>query len=76
MPKPDPLAAELDELSTGETTSQGKVERWFGDRPDVLDAIRRARARGVPYAAIAKKLSTPDRYLSDKAVKSWLDRQG
>lgn len=78
MPKTDPLAIALDLAERGRSGGpEGRVVALFGDRPDVLDAIRRARTdRKLSYAQIAKVLSADGEPLSEGAVKSWLTRQG
>lgn len=77
--KKDPLAIALDASlprNHGNTTT--KVDHYFGDRPDVLDSIRRARQeRHLSYKTIAQVLSQEDGvHLSDGAVKNWLSKQG
>jgi|694.fasta_scaffold07683_5 hypothetical protein len=51
-----------------------KIDRLFGDQPDVLDAIRRARARGVSASSIARLLSTDEVPVSESSVRTWLQR--
>lgn len=76
--KSDPLAVALDLVERGRNGgTEGRVVALFGDRPDVLDAIRRARLdRKLSYAQIAKVLSADGEPISEGAVKSWLSRQG
>lgn len=71
------LADELNAAApsaSGGTTS--KVERYFGDQPDVLNAIKNAAARGVPFAAISDKLSAriEGDSISADAVRSWVKK--
>lgn len=78
MPKPDPLAAALDAISapTGGGV-QGRIVQLFSDRPEVLDAIARARReRKLSYAQIARALSRDGNTVGPAAVQTWLDRQG
>lgn len=76
--KSDPLAVALDMIERGATGgTQGKIVALFGDRPDVLDAIVRARRdRKLSYQQIAKVLSADGEPISAGAVQSWLSRQG
>jgi hypothetical protein len=79
MATPDPLTAALDALDLSDDNGKRmKVDVLFGDRPDVLDSIRRARRdRGTTFVQIARTLSAaaPMR-VSEKAVASWLHSQG
>lgn len=75
----DPLAAALDSLPLAENRGGAthKIDDYFGERPDVLEAIKRARRDNRHgYQKIADMLSTEGRTLSDKAVKGWLKTQG
>lgn len=79
MPKPDPLAAALDELV--EPASGGtklRILQLFEDRPAVLDSIRSARRdRHLSFNQIAERLTTSgEEPVSSAAVKAWLKRQG
>jgi hypothetical protein len=72
-PRVNSIVAALDsELSQKDNVL--KIDRLFGDQPDVLDAIRRARARGVSASSIARLLSTDDMTLSESSVRTWLQR--
>jgi hypothetical protein len=73
MAKPDPIAAALDAAVGPRPGQKGRVQFLFGDRPEVLESIRRAEARGLSMNAIADKLSTKDASVSAGAVKKWLD---
>jgi hypothetical protein len=72
----DPLAAALD--ATQGAVKGNKIDGYFSDRPEVLEAIKRARKdRKLSYAVIANTLSTEaDVYVSEGAVKTWLSRNG
>lgn len=78
MPKRDDLAAGLDQLTAGPgggTTP--KVIQLYGDRPEVLDAIRRARSeRHLSFKQIAVYLSANGPSISEGAVQTWLNKQG
>lgn len=78
MGKPDPLAAALDavaEPTNGGTTS--RVEFLFGNRPDVLASIERARRdRKLSYRQIAKVLSADGASISEGAIQGWLNKRG
>jgi hypothetical protein len=77
--KPDPLAAGLDGLASSGTGGSGpRVLVLFGDRPEVLESIRRARRdRKLSYAAIAKFLTVNgEQHISAGAVQKWLDKEG
>jgi hypothetical protein len=79
MPTSDPIAAALDAVASPSGSGQTpKVEMLFGDRPAVLEAIKRARRdRQLSYQQIATALCVEDGVtLSSSAVKNWLSRQG
>jgi hypothetical protein len=79
MPTSDPVAAALDSIASPSGSGQTpKVELLFGDRPAVLESIRKARVeRRLSYQQIATTLCAfGDVSLSDAAVKNWLNRQG
>ena len=79
MPTSDPIAAALDGIASPSGSGQTpKVEMLFGDRPAVLDAIKRARAeRSLSYQQIATALCVEDGItVSASAVKNWLNRNG
>lgn len=80
MPQPnnDPLAALLDETkSLGHTGKKTRIEMLYGDRPDVLDAIRRARAeRRLSFRQISQVLSSEGESISEGSVQKWLRSQG
>jgi hypothetical protein len=79
MATPDPLTAALDALEmSGDNGKRMKIDVLFGDRPDVLDSIRRARRdRRVTFVEIAKKLSAAAPIeVGATAVASWLHSQG
>lgn len=68
----DPLAAALNATPCIKPGVKSRIVTLFGDRPDVLDAIRAARARGLSCQHIADTLSTADAKVSDGAVNKWL----
>lgn len=80
MPQPDndPLAALLNNTDTsGLAGSKSRVMFLYGDRPEVLDAIRRARLeRKLSFSQIARVLSSEGNKISDGAVQTWLRSQG
>ena len=51
-----------------------KIDRFYGDQPDVLEAIKSAKRRGVSAASIARLLSTDEVSFSENAVRTWLER--
>jgi hypothetical protein len=77
--KPHPLAAGLDEVVPSGAGGAGlRIVNLFGDQPEVLDAIRRARRdRKLSFAAIAKFLTVNgDHPVSSAAVQTWLAKEG
>jgi transposase len=77
--KKDPLVEALDSMVT--TNSHGSVSKmdyFFGDRPEVLEAVIRARRdRKLTHKQIAEALSKdPKVEISDRAVGTWLQRKG
>jgi hypothetical protein len=79
MATPDPLTAALDALEmSGDNGKRMKIDVLFGDRPDVLDSIRRARRdRGTTFVQIARTLSAASPMkVNEKAVAGWLRSQG
>lgn len=53
----DPLAAALGDLKPVDgRVKTSKIDKTFGDRPEVLDAIVRMRERGHTYTAISDAL--------------------
>jgi hypothetical protein len=81
MPKPtiDPIVAALDSALPTAGGQRPKLLVLYGDRPEVLEAVVRARtSRGLSYEAIAKVLTknAPEgESVSAGAVKKWLDAQ-
>lgn len=75
MPKTE-MASALEALRPNVSRSTFKILVMFGDQPDVLAAIKAARARRCSYAQIAKTLTTVDAPISETAIKSWLDAEG
>jgi ribosome-binding protein aMBF1 (putative translation factor) len=80
MPKAerDPLAAALDAVTEKRTGgTQRRVLELFGDRPQVLDAIRKARRdRGLSFKQIAELVSTPGASVTAGPIQKWLNGQG
>lgn len=72
------LAAGLDAIARGPGGgTQPKVLQLFGDQPDVLDAIERARRdRHLSYAAIAKYFRSQGHEIGEGSIKKWLDSRG
>jgi hypothetical protein len=52
-----------------------KIDAYYGDQPDVIDAVIRARQRGNSYAALGRILTNPEKgvIIRAGAVKSWLE---
>jgi hypothetical protein len=77
-PTTDPLAAALE--SIGGRRAGGlplKVDVLYGDRPEVLDAIRSARRdKHLSFEQIAEALSSGGASITDGAVSKWLKREG
>ena len=78
MSKKDALA---DALLTYEPpppkSALGKIETYFGDRPEVLEAIRVARVeRGLSHRQISEVLSQAGKPISKNAVAHSLEKQG
>lgn len=80
MSKGSNLVAALDgEVAIGRgTPGRLRVHELFGDRPEVIEAIIRARRdRKLSYGHIAETLNRdPDIHISEGAVKSFLKREG
>lgn len=79
MVKSDPLAAALDAAHDEHRhTNRSKIEILFGERPEVLDSIRRARReRKLSYAQIARVLTRESgTRITDGVVSGWLATQG
>jgi hypothetical protein len=75
--QPDPLIAALAAAPTKTDGRAFKVDRLFGDRPEVLDAIRANHARGVTSATLAEVLTASldgADSISDSAIDSWLKK--
>ena len=78
MGNTDPLLAALAAAPTLRGGHRLRVLVLFGDRPDVLAAIREHHARGVSPQQIAEILTAnlPDgQSISDSAVERWLKDQ-
>ena len=78
MAKHNGLVAGLDQIEKGASGgTTPKIVQLFGDQPDVLEAIRRARRdRHLSYAQIALYLSQNGYEIKEGAVKNWLTSQG
>jgi hypothetical protein len=74
----DPLAKSLDATETKvQITNQSKIEVLFGDRPEVKEAIIRARKRRLSFNEIAVALNQePNVKVSGDIVSKWLKGQG
>lgn len=58
------------------TASLSHVEHHFGDRPDVLEAIRELRRQKATYARIATLLKKHTGIaISKESVAGWLSKQ-
>lgn len=75
----DPLVEALDQAEPiGSTGQMQKVDAYFENRPEVKEAIRRARVeRKLSFKQIALILSKdPNVQIGEGSVKNWLQRQG
>ena len=65
-------------MNNCKTTPKSKIDKLFGERPQVLESIIKARKeRNLSYTEIAKVLSSdPEISVSDTSVKNWLDKKG
>lgn len=75
----DPLAVLLGNATMQNGGTKLKVDVLFGDRPDVLTAIKKARVeRKLGFQTIARLISAaePKNSISDTAVENWLKAQG
>lgn len=70
----------VQELTVAEPRRSGreaKIVTLFRDRPEVLDAVKRARAeRQLSFRRIAEVLSQDGEYVSEGAVQNWLRTEG
>jgi ribosome-binding protein aMBF1 (putative translation factor) len=78
MTQTDPLVAALDAVAGRRTGGLPlKIDALYGERPEVLDAIRSARRdKHLSYEQIAEALSTAGDSITDGAVSKWLKREG
>lgn len=68
----DPIAAALHkETPENPFSKQLLLDELFADRPDVLEAVKAARKRGVTWQRIADILSAEGRRVSASAVSRW-----
>lgn len=75
--QPDPILTALASLPPASSGGQPmKVVRVYGDRPDILEAIRQARLSGRACDKIARAISTDQHLISEAAVRKWLRSQG
>lgn len=76
----DPLAAALAALPISHGGNVPLLDRYFKDRPDVLDAIRAAYERGVSCKVIARLVApeqpagTPP--IAGDTIGAWCRNQG
>lgn len=71
------LVSALTDLAPGTPVRGLLLDNMFSDRPEVLDAVRDARRRGVPYATIAVTISRIEGVtVSASAVRNWVKAQG
>jgi hypothetical protein len=73
-PPPDPLVAALNTLGPLRAGQKFKIETMFKDRGDILDGIRTAARNGASAKAIAKALVDAGHFVSEGAVRNWLER--
>lgn len=72
----DPLAEALGSLPSNMAGMHVlKIDHLFGSRPDVLESVKAAKARGVSAGAIADALSRDGTPVSSSAVENWLKVQ-
>lgn len=77
MSKPDPIVAALEAASNRPYGSQSKIDLLYGDRPEILEAIKSARVdKGLSTRVIADTLSQQGVPISRNAVEAWLKKQG
>lgn len=67
------LVNRLQQAHVGSASHIMLIDRLWGDRPEVLDAIRDAHRRGVSTKSIARMLSE-EHPVSDSAVANWLQK--
>ena len=71
------LVAELNNATPLRDGRTLKIVELFGDQPEVLDAIVKARTeRGLSYRVIAEVLSKGEHEVSDGAVQNYLRARG
>lgn len=77
MPKsPDPFAAAMLAAPPKKTGAPGKILALWGDRPEVLEAIRSLRRdQGRSFAQIADLLAAEHK-VNASTVQTWLKGQG
>lgn len=79
MAEKDPVAKALDEESRSVGGhGSGRIVKLFGDRPDVLESIRKAYLeRKLSPGHIAKILARAENQtVSKTAVEHWLEKEG
>jgi hypothetical protein len=76
--KTNPIIEALMAAAAEPNKSQSKVDQFFGDQPDVLEAIVVARRdKKLTFAQIAKILSKASgQYISGGSVSGWLSKRG
>ena len=74
----DLIDALNNEKGSGHTPNETKVELYWGDQPEVKEAIIKARVENkLSYRRIAQLLSQEeDKVISSGAVRNWLEQQG
>lgn len=73
----DPLAEALLSAEKGRRYRM-KLEVLFGDRPEVLEALREMKRRGHSYRSMARALSAhlENDSVSPNAVMNWFEKDG
>jgi hypothetical protein len=72
----DPLAEALLTDDVPKQLRRFKVVELFGDRPEVLEAIRELRRRGVSYRQMSKRVQQiSGEYVTPNAFMNWLDSE-
>ena len=76
--KKDPVADALDNATTIPSGRHGRVIQLFGDRPEVLASIKKARVeRKLSFRQISKTLtSATGETVSRSAVENYLLKEG
>ena len=70
----NPIADQLLTAESGQGGRRFRMLELFGDQPDVLDAVRTLRKRGVSWRSISKKIhEVTGHYVAPNAIMNWVD---